>query len=143
MITLINRVLRHTALLIYKYRFAIIVVSALSAVFSIYIISKIVLKTDIMDVFPSNNPSMRLFADTLNDFGTMKALTVVFEAQHGGDIENSFPVIENIGSALSASPLIEAVDYNIFKNNGDFIIKHFPLYLDKNGVEELKGKWKM
>ncbi|MBF0555937.1 MAG: MMPL family transporter, partial [Nitrospirae bacterium] len=138
--TLTTRILRHTALLIYKYRFVIIGISALSAVFSIYIISKITLKTDLMDVFPANNPSMRLFADTLNDFGTMKALTIVFEAGPGGDIENHFATIEKIGSALSASPLIEDVDYNIFKNKWDFMVKHFPLYLNKQGVETLKAR---
>ncbi|MBF0319146.1 MAG: MMPL family transporter [Nitrospirae bacterium] len=135
-----DRFLKYIALFTYKYRVLILAASALSAVVSIYAISKIELKTDLMDVFPSDNPSMRLFADTLNDFGTMKALTVVFQVEKGKDIEDYFPVIEGIGSALSASAMIDYADYNIFKNKWDFIIKHFPLYLDKNGIEQLKGR---
>lgn len=134
-----NNLLKGIAYVIYRYHGYILIIAAIFAVLSMILISKIELKTDIMDVLPANNPSMNLFSETMDDLGRMNALTVVLETS-GSDIEKHIDIIDVLSHGFSESPLVKDVDYSLLNVSWDFIMKNFPLYLDERDIVTLRER---
>lgn len=134
-----NSFLEKISHLICEYHRHILIASIIISVLSLALMLNIEIKTDIMDVLPADNPSLKLFDETVSDFKRKDALTIVIESRNS-KIVNHIEFIDSIGRRLSESPLIEYVDYNVLNMPWDSILKYFPFYLDEKGFDILNKR---
>ncbi|HDY88199.1 MAG TPA: hypothetical protein ENH82_08815 [bacterium] len=134
-----NRFLIKTANFVHVYYKYILVISAIVAVLFASFIFRIEIKSDMMDVMPSDNPSMKLFAETLNEFQRINALTIVVNSGNER-IERHTEFIEQLAQRITESSLIRDVDYSFFHLPWEFFSRNFPLYLDEKGLALLEQK---
>ncbi len=125
-----------TARLVYRHHRLILLSSIIAAVILGALISGIRMNTDLMDVLPADNPSMKVFAETLDDLQAMNALTIVIDSG-GPDIEQYTGLIELMAKQLADSPLIKGVNQSVMSLPWRFMFRHFPLYLDERGLDQL------
>jgi len=113
--------------------------SAAAAIIFILFIGRIEIKSDMMDVMPADNPSMKIFTEILNDFQKINSLTVVVDA--GTDeIEQHVEFLEMLAQRILKSTLVKDVDHSFINVPWEFLFKHFPLFLDEEGLLLLKQK---
>jgi len=134
-----NSFLEKISQFIYGYHKHILIASIIISVLSLALMLNIEIKTDIMDVLPADNPSLKLFDETVSDFKRKDALTIVIESKNS-KIVNHIEFIDSIGRRLSESPLIEYVDYNVLNMPWDSMLKYFPFYLDEKGFDILNKR---
>jgi predicted RND superfamily exporter protein len=120
----------------YKY---ILVVSAVISVIAVALILNIEMNADMMDVMPADNPSMKLFAETMSELQRANALVLVIDSGSGG-IEQHTEFIDRLTQRLTESSLIAAVDSSVFDMPREFMSRYFPLYLDDEGLALLEQK---
>jgi len=111
---------------------ACLIVAVLAAV----AVTRIPVTTDLLDVMPDQAPAIVAFTDFLRDFGILGGLVVVVESESDSP-DALLAVVQTIGEQLSASPLVEAVDYNLFRSGFRLVAEHFPVYLDAGGIARL------
>jgi len=134
-----NHILIKTAHVVYHYHKYILVVSAVVSVIAVALIFNIEMNADMMDVMPADNPSMKLFAETLNELQRVNALVIVI-ASGSEDIEQHTEFIDRLSQRLSDSSLIDAVDSSVFNVPRAFMAEYFPMYLDEKGLALLEEK---
>jgi predicted RND superfamily exporter protein len=134
-----KNVLVKTAHFVHHYYKYILVVSAVISVIAVALILNMEMNADLMDVMPADNPSMKLFAETLNELQRVNALVIVIDSGSGG-IEQHTEFIDRLSQRLSGSSLIDAVDSSVFNVPREFMAKYFPLYLDEEGLALLEQK---
>jgi predicted RND superfamily exporter protein len=117
----------------------IAVVFLLAAAVSGGIVSRMPVRTDLLDVLPEGNPTIRAFRGFLEDFGMMDSLVLVVSSREGSP-DRLIQAVETIGEELAASPRIASVDYNLVRSGGRFVGEHFPAYLDSGGVDRLSER---
>lgn len=127
------------ACLVHTHHRRILVSSIIAAIILVSLIFNIRMKADLMDVFPADNPSMKLFAETIDDLQGMNALTVVIDSG-GSDIELHTGLIELMAQRLAESPLVKSVNYSFFNVPWEFMFRFFPLYIDETGLDKLGEK---
>ncbi len=120
-------------------RFHVLTLIALGAltVLSAFLVFKIELKTDLMDLLPRNNPAMDRFRDLTKDFGSLDNLTIVIASKDKKALEYS-ALAEDIAKRLTSSGLAEYADYNALNLHAGLLA--FTLFLDRPGVEVLKNR---
>ena len=111
----------------------------LAAVVSGGIVARIPVRTDLLDVLPEGNPTIRAFRGFLEDFGMMDSLVLVVSSR-GRSPDRLIQAVETIGEELAASPRVASVDYNLLRSRGRFVGDHFPAYLDPKGVGRLSER---
>jgi predicted RND superfamily exporter protein len=111
----------------------------LAAAVSGGIVARIPIRTNLLDVLPEGNPTIRAFRGFLEDFGMMDSLVVVVSSR-GGSPEQLVQAVETIGEELAASRRVASVDYNLVRSGGRFVGEHFPAYLDRGGVDRLSER---
>jgi hypothetical protein len=85
---------------------------------------------------PDQAPAIVAFTDFLRDFGILGGLVIVVET--GSDSPDSLlAVVQTIGEQLSASPLVESVDYNLLRSGSRLVAEHFPVFLDSTEITRL------
>lgn len=134
-----TRFLINTARFVHRYHKCILFTAASAAILFILFIGKIEIKSDMMDVMPADNPSMKIFTDILNDFQRINSLTVVVDSGPE-EIEQHIEFVEGLAQQISKSDLIKDVDYSFINLPWGFLFKHFPLFLDEKGLILLKQK---
>ena len=107
----------------------IVVACLLSAVLSAIVVARMPIRTDLLDALPEGNPTIRAFREFLDDFGMMDGLVLVVSSRDPSP-EGLITAVEAVGEALSVSPRIASVDYNLMRSGGRLVAKHFPAYLD-------------
>jgi hypothetical protein len=108
----------------------------LAAAASAGVVARMPVRTDLLDVLPEGNPTIRAFRGFLEDFGMMDSLVLVVSSREGSP-ERLIQAVETIGEELGASPRVDSVDYNLVRSGGRFVGEHFPAYLDSGGVGRL------
>ena len=136
---MVNRVLLRLARVIDAGPRKVIVACLLSAVVAAIVVSRMPVKTDLLDVFPEGNPTIDAFREFVQDFGMMDGLVIVITSKDPSP-EGLITAVESIGEKLSSSPLIESVDYNLMRSAGRVVAEHFPLYLDERGISLLSER---
>lgn len=111
----------------------------LAAVASGVFVARIPIRTDLLDVLPEGNPTIRAFRGFLEDFGMMDSLVLVVSSREGSP-DRLIQAVETIGEELAASPRVASVDYNLVRSGGRFVGDHFPAYLDSGGVGRLSER---
>ncbi|MFH1428357.1 MAG: MMPL family transporter [Candidatus Margulisiibacteriota bacterium] len=115
-----------------KYYKWVLVGCALFSVLSIFWITRLELNTQLTDMFPENEPSMKTYEYALKNFGGLDSIAVVIEG-HEKDIVN---YIENIHPLLAK---VNNVDNVIYQSETDFMKKHGLLLLKDTELDSLKG----
>ena len=120
-------------------RFHVLTLIGLGAltVLSAFLVFKIELKTDLMDLLPQNNPAMDRFRSLTKDFGSLDNLTIVIASKDKKALEYS-ALAEDIANRLTLSGLAEYADYNALNRNTGLLA--FTLFLDRPSVELLKNR---
>lgn len=108
----------------------------LAAAASGAVVARMPVRTDLLDVLPEGNPTIRAFRGFLEDFGMMDSLVLVVSSREGSP-DRLIQAVETIGEELAASPRVASVDYNLVRSGGRFVGEHFPAYLDAGGVGRL------
>jgi uncharacterized protein len=103
------------------------------------IVARIPVRTDLLDVLPEGNPTIRAFRGFLEDFGMMDSLILVVSSRERSP-DRLIQAVETIGEELAASPRVASVDYNLMRSQGRFVGEHFPAYLDSGGVGRLSER---
>ncbi|MGZ8450387.1 MAG: hypothetical protein ACXWWV_12480, partial [Candidatus Deferrimicrobiaceae bacterium] len=116
----------------------IAIVFLLAAVVSGVVVARIPIRTNLLDVLPEGNPTIRAFRGFLEDFGMMDSLVLVVSS-HERSPDQLIQAVESIGEELASSPRVASVDYNLLRSGGRFVGEHFPAYLDPGGVARLSG----
>jgi predicted RND superfamily exporter protein len=111
----------------------------LAAAVSGVVVSRMPVRTDLLDVLPEGNPTILAFRGFLEDFGMMDSLVLVVSSRDGSP-DRLIQAVETIGEELAASPRVASVDYNLVRSGGRFVGEHFPAYLDSGGVARLSGR---
>ena len=117
----------------------IAVVVLLAAAISGGIVARMPVRTDLLDVLPEGNPTIRAFRGFLEDFGMMDSLVLVVSSRERSP-DRLIQAVETIGEELAASPRVASVDYNLARSGGRFVGDHFPAYLDSGGVGRLSER---
>ncbi|MDD5762131.1 MAG: MMPL family transporter [bacterium] len=118
-----------------KIAAAFLLVAAVSGV----VVSRMPVRTDLLDVLPEGNPTILAFRGFLEDFGMMDSLVLVVSSRDGSP-DRLIQAVETIGEELAASPRVASVDYNLARSGGRFVGEHFPAYLDSGGVARLSER---
>ncbi len=103
------------------------------------IVARMPVRTDLLDVLPEGNPTIRAFRGFLEDFGMMDSLVLVVSSRERSP-DRLIQAVETIGEELAASPRIASVDYNLARSGGRFVGEHFPAYLDSGAVGRLSER---
>jgi predicted RND superfamily exporter protein len=111
----------------------------LAAAVSGAVVLRIPIRTNLLDVLPEGNPTIRAFRGFLEDFGMMDSLVLVVTSREGSP-DRLIEAVETIGEELAASPRIASVDYNLLRSGGRYVGEHFPVYLDSGGVGLLSDR---
>ena len=117
----------------------IAVVVLLAAAISGGIVARMPVRTNLLDVLPEGNPTIRAFRGFLEDFGMMDSLVLVVSSRERSP-DRLIQAVETIGEELAASPRVASVDYNLARSGGRFVGEHFPAYLDSGGVARLSER---
>ncbi|MFQ5900932.1 MAG: RND family transporter [Thermodesulfobacteriota bacterium] len=137
-----QRFLKRLSSWIYLYHKGIVLFASLITILTTLSIFRLNIRTDILDVLPTKNPSIRVFVDFLNDFGTIDNLVIVLESDDN-TVDEHFELVELIVERLRNAPFIEDIDYNILHAKGGLFLKNFPLYMDsRKGFDLLKERLK-
>jgi predicted RND superfamily exporter protein len=102
-------------------------------------VSRMHVKTDLLDAFPAGKPSLAAFTDFARDFGALDELVVVVSTPEPAP-ERLIAAADALGERLAASPLVASVDYNAMRSGSGLMARHFPNYLDPKGVERLSAR---
>jgi predicted RND superfamily exporter protein len=111
----------------------------LAAAASGVIVARMPVRTDLLDVLPEGNPTIRAFRGFLEDFGMMDSLVLIVSSRERSP-DRLILAVETIGEELAASPRVASVDYNPVRSGGRFVGDHFPAYLDSGGVARLSER---
>ena len=111
----------------------------LAAAVSAGIVARIPVRTNLLEVLPEGNPTIRAFRGFLEDFGMMDSLVLVVSSR-GSSPDRLIQAVETIGEELAASKRVASVDYNLLRSGGRFVAEHFPAYLDPGGVARLSER---
>src|SRR5512139_2141510 len=111
----------------------------LAALLGAVLVSRMPLRTDLLDALPAGDREIAAFSGFFRDFGLMDGLVVVVESDEPSP-DVLIEAVEALGERLAASPYLESVDYNVFRSNARFLSSHFPVYLDRKGVETLSRR---
>jgi predicted RND superfamily exporter protein len=114
------------------------------AVLSGFLLTRINLQSDVLNLLPSNAPATGAFVTFLRDFGSADSLYIVLERESGGDVESFGPFAE-----VLARHLMETGEFNEIhgrldpvareKIAGEFIPKAF-LYLSMEDLKEIAAR---
>ncbi|MFA5808492.1 MAG: hypothetical protein WC978_08970, partial [bacterium] len=111
----------------------------LAAAASCVVVARMPVRTDLLDVLPEGNPTIRAFRGFLEDFGMMDSLVLMVSSRERSP-DRLIQAVETIGEELAASPRVASVDYNLARSGGRFVGEHFPAYLDSGGVGRLSER---
>ena len=99
---------------------------------------RITLRTELLDVLPDIK-GVKEFKEIMNDIRANNSLIIQVKTTSGDILEHT-ALIEDIARSLKTSPVVRAVRYNRFVQSGGFFVRHFPLYLDVEGIKKIKQK---
>lgn len=106
------------------------------AVLAAFVVVRIPVTTDILDVLPEKNPAIAAFTDFLQDFGILDGLVIVVESEDRS-MDSLIGTVQTLGERLAGSPYVAWVDYNLLRSDSRFVAEHFPVYLQASGIARL------
>jgi len=134
-----DKILKWLAGLISRSHIYVLAVTGVLTVGAVFMVLRLEIKPDIMDVLPAKNPAIKTFTNFIKDFGTTDNLIVVLESK-GKKADDYFETAAALSDRLHATGLVDFVDYNALGEDYSVMAARFPLYLDKTGLGQLKER---
>jgi len=106
-----NKLLRLLARVLYRYPRTAVLLILLSAIVAAFLVSRLELQADLMDLLPADSPSVQAYFDTLESFGLSDYLVVFLDSPEPLDVAVIAPAMEQLGLLLDQSPLTGYVEY--------------------------------
>jgi predicted RND superfamily exporter protein len=124
-----------------KYRAFIIACVIIIVAASFFVIFSSKLESDVTRLIPMHGEKTSLYFKTMEKFGSMEDLYVIFSAP---DIRSHFSEIDKIGSQIESTRLVKKVEWKITDNKKEFLKNIFArkaaLFLEQNEIDELISK---
>lgn len=134
-----DKILKWLAGLILRSHTYVLAVTGVLTVGAVFMILRLEIKPDIMDVLPAKNPAIETFTDFIKDFGTTDNLIIVLESK-GKKADDYFETAAALSDRLLETGLVDFVDYNALGDDYSVMAARFPLYLDRAGLAQLKER---
>lgn len=134
-----EKILKSLASLILRSHTRILIVLGAVTVAAAFMILRLEIKPDIMDVLPAKNPAIETFTSFIKDFGTTDNLIIVLESK-AKKADEYFDTASALNDRLLETGLVDSVDYNALGEDYSAMAARFPLYLDKAGLAQLKAR---
>lgn len=133
---MLEKILNRLASIVLTHHRAIIGLFLILTLLSLWCVSRLEIKTDLIDVMPHGNPVVSQFKDFMQKYDILESVTVVISSD-ANTVEDNAALIEALALRLKQSKLVEQVDYTAFGRNNDFFLRNFPLFLDEPGLKQL------
>jgi len=78
----------------------VILGTVILGVLSSFLVTRLQLQSDVLNLLPSNAPATAAFVKFLKDFGTADSLFIVLERKSGGEVESFGPFAEILAERL-------------------------------------------
>ena len=100
------------------------------------------LETDYLALLPRHKPEVRVFRETVRDFGSLDYLLVLVEAPEGAQADDYENVADALAETMRASEYVSAVEYKVDMDSPlvQFMARHALLFLDADEREELEKR---
>ncbi|MBI5885429.1 MAG: MMPL family transporter [Deltaproteobacteria bacterium] len=134
-----DKILKGLARLISRSHAYVLAATGVLTVAAVFMLLRLEIKPDIMDVLPAKNPAIETFTNFIKDFGTTDNLIVVLESK-GGKAGDYFETAAALSDRLIETGLVDFVDYNALGADYSAMAARFPLYLDETGLGQLKAR---
>ncbi|HEX5760969.1 MAG TPA: MMPL family transporter, partial [Thermoanaerobaculia bacterium] len=95
-----------------RYRFLFVLFAVLAAL-SAVAASRLTFDTDMLKLLPQEDPAIRAYVETLEDFGTFSYLLVVVNIPAGAVVDPYEMLADEIAAGLRALPELERVDHRL------------------------------
>lgn len=121
-----------------KYRALVIAGIVIIVAASFFVIFSSKLESDVTRLIPLHGEKTSLYFKTMEKFGSMEDLYVIFSAP---DIRSRFPEIDKIGSQIESTRLVKKIEWKITNSKKEFLKNVFSkkaaLFLEQNEIDEL------
>lgn len=134
-----KEILKAFAELIIRAHIKILFVVGAVTIAATFMLLRLEIKPDIMDVLPAKNPAIDVFTSFIKDFGSSDNLIIVLESK-SKKADEYFDVASAMSDKLLETGLVDFVDYNALGEDYSAMASRFPLYLDKTGLAQLKAR---
>lgn len=121
-----------------RYRW-IFAVAAVLLVVSGALTARLRFDTDILNLLPQEDPVVRVFLETLEDFSSVDYLLVAVRVPEGAVLDPYETFVDELGAGLEELPQLESVEYKL-TGTRELLRQLFPkavLFLDEEGRQEL------
>jgi predicted exporter len=114
------------------------------AVLSGFLITRLNLQSDVLNLLPSNAPATGAFVTFLKDFGSADSLFIVLERQSGGEVESFGPFAEVLARRLMGTGEFSEIHGRLDPAAREKIAEEFIpkalLYLSAEDLKEIAAK---
>jgi len=117
-----------------RHSLAVLVVSAILSIVAIYLSSKLIFKTDYLELMPESWSSVQNLNRFKNDFGGMGPLIPIIETDN---IERAKVFVRDFAHEIEKLDEVEFVEY---RNPSDFLKQYKYLLVEKNDLEKIESK---
>ncbi|HHL39933.1 MAG TPA: hypothetical protein ENJ37_05455 [Deltaproteobacteria bacterium] len=118
-----------------------VIVAACAAVglVCLVLVLRMELRTDMLDVLPSDDPATEALRGFLDTFGAGDNLIVVVERSDGAAVTADLEAVDDLAARIRATGLVEFVDFRVH-GSASLVMEAFPLFLDEKGLDELERR---
>ena len=126
-----------------RYR-CLILGTLILGVLSSFLVTRLQLQSDVLNLLPSNAPTTAAFVKFLRDFGTADSLFIVLERKSGGEVESFGPFAEVLAESLIKSGEFREMLGGMNQAAREIVEQQFVrkavLYLTEDELREMEGK---
>ncbi|MBN2384430.1 MMPL family transporter [bacterium] len=114
----------------------------LVTVLCLYAAAHLQLQTNFVSLLPQQSRTVRVFFESVEDFGMSDFLVVCLRTDDQGNSERMMELADLIVEELAGSKLIEYIDYRLGDKEKDFykeiFLRNMVLFMDSRGIERLQ-----
>jgi predicted RND superfamily exporter protein len=136
------RLLRRLAAFSHRRYRLVLAVAAVLVAAGIGLASRLRFDTDVLHLLPQDDPQVRVFMETLEEFGSVDYLLVVMRIPEGAVLDPYQSFADRLGGSLETLPEMELVSYRL-GDPEELLQKFLPkavLFLDEAGRTELASR---
>jgi predicted RND superfamily exporter protein len=136
------RLLRRLAEFSYRRHRLVLLVAAGLVGIAVLLASRLRFDTDVLHLLPQDEPQVRVFMETLEQFGSVDYLLVGVRVPKGAVIDPYQTFTDRLGKSLETLPEMESVSYRL-GDPEELLQKFLPkalLFLDAGGRAELSAR---
>jgi predicted exporter len=136
------RLLRRLAAFAHRRHRLVLLLAGLLVAAAIALGSRLRFDTDVLHLLPQDDPQVRVFMETLEQFGSVDYLLVAVGIPQGAVLDPYQSFTDRLGKSLETLPELESVSYRL-GDPEELLQKFLPkavLFLDEQGRAELAAR---